>query len=82
MNPQPDIYATEYHEDTSVIYDYIVQSLVNHNLLFSIPDDFVVTEIDLNNELSDCCSNYRSELNQRLTNKGIVLDIPILESHT
>lgn len=54
-----DIYAIEHHEDHSVSYDYVVATLLRSQLRFSIPDDFAVTEIDLDEELAGADSPYR-----------------------
>ena len=58
--------AIEYHEDRSVSYDYVVKCLINHELLFSIPSDFRITEIDLHEELSKTSEHYKNELLSRL----------------
>ena len=61
-----DINAIEYHEDLSVSYDYVVSFLIGHELEFSIPDDFCVTEINLKQELSETSSGYQSNFGRRL----------------
>jgi hypothetical protein len=66
--------AIEYHEDTSVSYDYVVSRLVSNELLFSVPDEFAVTEIDLKKELSEVSKSYRDALAKRLGEKGFQLD--------
>lgn len=53
------LYAIEYHEDHSVSYDYVVGRLLRAELKFSVPDDFAVTEIDLESELASASSGYR-----------------------
>lgn len=53
------IYAIQHHEDNSVSYDYVVQCLMGLNLKFSVPPDFRVTEIDLDEALRDCTSEYQ-----------------------
>ena len=64
------LYAIEYHEDY-VGYDYVVSSLVNSELFFSIPNDFSLTEIDLEELLAGVSSNYRQGLRDRLLAKGL-----------
>lgn len=54
------IYAIEHHEDHSVSYDYVVQCLMGLNLKFSVPPDFRVTEIDLDEALRDCTDDYKA----------------------
>lgn len=71
INRHFNLYAIEYHEDVSVGYDYVVGSLIGNELLFSVPDDFEVTEIDLRKALSKCSPKYRKELTRRLTDKGV-----------
>lgn len=53
------IYAIEHHEDHNVSYDYVVARLLRAGLRFSVPDDFVVTEIKLEDELIDASPDYR-----------------------
>lgn len=53
-----DLCAIEYHEDHSVGYDYLVKCLIQHELEFSIPDDFNLTEISLKEEARLCGSEY------------------------
>jgi hypothetical protein len=64
-----DLYAIEYHEDTSVGYDYVVDCLVRHELLFSVPDDFKITEIDLDKAIKRTSAKYRKTLMKRLSEK-------------
>jgi hypothetical protein len=64
-----DLYAIEYHEDTSVGYDYVVDCLVRHELLFSVPDDFKITEIDLDKAITRTSAKYRKTLMKRLSGK-------------
>ncbi len=54
------IYSIEYHEDHSVSYDYVVQCLIAHELEFSFPSDFRVTEIHLDEELSSASKHYQN----------------------
>jgi hypothetical protein len=67
------LFAIEYHEDTSVGYDYIVQSVIRNELLFSIPDKFAITEIDLNEALSGTSAAYQNDLAKRFAAKGLDL---------
>jgi hypothetical protein len=52
--------AIEFHEDYSVGYDHIVKCLLQRELRFSIPNDFKVTEFDLEAETSSAGDIYRS----------------------
>lgn len=61
-----NINAIEFHEDHSVSYDYVVSCLIGHELVFSIPDDFNVTEIDLEYELAQSSKKYREGFGRRL----------------
>lgn len=63
--------AIEYHEDTSIGYDYVVSCLIRNELFFSIPEKFDVTEVDLSGLLSGTSSEYRSELTRRFSAVGI-----------
>ncbi|MCZ4290213.1 hypothetical protein [Hoeflea alexandrii] len=73
INRHFDLCAIEFHEDPSVGYDYVVRCLIHHELFFSIPDDFVITEFDLADALSKCSAAYRSGLVKRFSAKGIDL---------
>jgi len=53
------LYAIEYHEDHSISYDYIVGRLLRAGLRFSLPNDFTITEIDLEEELANSSPYYR-----------------------
>jgi hypothetical protein len=61
-----DLFAIEYHEDTSVGYDYVVECLVRHELLFSVPKNFSVGEIDFDDLLAKSKEPYRNALEKRL----------------
>lgn len=73
INKHFGLFAIEYHEDTSIGFDYIVGCLIRHELFFSIPNEFVITEIDLKEELAVSSPYYRDELTRRLSAKGIDL---------
>lgn len=64
------IYAIEHHEDHSIGYDYVVDCLLRRELRFSLPNDFEVTEIDLNETLSEASDEYRSWFREALTAIG------------
>lgn len=61
-----NLFAIEYHEDTSVGYDYVIECLVRHELLFSVPKAFSVGEIDFDELLSKASEPYRKALEKRL----------------
>jgi hypothetical protein len=71
INKHFNLCAIEYHEDEW--YDYVVSCLIRHELFFSIPDKFVISEIDLNEELAVSSPQYRDELTRRLSAKGVDL---------
>jgi len=73
INRHFDLCAIEYHEDTSVGYDYVVDCLIRHELFFSIPNDFAITEIDLHEALSKSSAKYRDGLAKRFSARGIDL---------
>lgn len=54
------LFAIEHHEDHSVGYDYLVGCLLRHQLRFSVPNDFNVTEIDLTGEIADASDAYKA----------------------
>ena len=63
-----DLYAIEYHTDE--FYDHIVSALIAHQLTFSIPNDFELSEIDLNYELADRSTEHRLQIYDLLSSKG------------
>jgi hypothetical protein len=63
--------AIEYHEDE--FYDYVVKCVIENELFFEIPDNFEVTEIDLDEALSDTNKKYQKELAKRFAAKGLDL---------
>jgi hypothetical protein len=63
----------EYHEDMSVGYDYVVECVIRNELFFSIPGDFKITEIDLDEALSGTSTKYQKELSKRFAAKGLDL---------
>lgn len=58
--------AIECHEDINIGYDYVVDCLIRHELIFSVPRNFDVTEIDLEKALAKASAPYRSEMRRRL----------------
>lgn len=58
--------AIEYHEDHSIGYDYIVACLLRRRLKFSIPSDFHVGEISIEDEISGCDAEYRGWVEREL----------------
>lgn len=74
INSHFGLCAVEYHEDTSVGYDYVVQCLIRHELLFSVPDNFEITEIDLNEALDGAHPEYRKALTARFSASGLDLE--------
>lgn len=60
------IYAIEHHEDHNVSYDYVVACLLRHELRFSLPKDFAVTEIDLNEEVDAASAEYHTWFREAL----------------
>ena len=60
------ICAIEFHEDHNVGYDYVVQCLVRRGLKFSVPNDFKVGEIDIEEAMVGCDAEYIQWVNQNL----------------
>lgn len=59
--------AVEYHEDDLLGYDYVVSCVIANELLFSVPNNFRVTEIDLHRELSKRSAAYQAEMGERFS---------------
>lgn len=64
------LFAIEYHEDHSVGYDYLVRTLLRHQLKFSLPQDFTVGEIRIGDELEEAGETYRNWLIRELERIG------------
>lgn len=65
--------AIEHHEDISAGYDYVVECVVHHELLFSVPQDFKITEIDLQKTISGTSDKYQKALSKHFASRGIDL---------
>jgi hypothetical protein len=50
-----------------------MKSVIRNELYFSVPEEYVVSEIDLNEALSGISAEYRSELAMRVAAKGLDL---------
>lgn len=64
------LFAIEYHEDHSVGYDYVVGALLRQQLKFSVPDDFKLTEIRIDDELKGAEQTYRDWVAEELDRIG------------
>lgn len=70
IHSQFGLFAIEYHEDLSVSYDYVVGTLLSRQIRFSVPDDFAVTEIDLEDELDGASEIYKEWFRSELRRIG------------
>jgi hypothetical protein len=50
-----------------------MKSVIRNELYFSVPEEYVVSEINLNEALSGISAEYRSELAMRVAAKGLDL---------
>jgi hypothetical protein len=64
------LFAIDYHEDHNIGYDYVVGSLLRHQLRFTIPDDFNLTEISAAEETERATPQYRRWLLKELKRIG------------
>jgi hypothetical protein len=62
--------AIEFHEDHDIGYDYVVSRVVRAGLKFTMPDDFDVTEVDLNEALENAAPSYKAWLKRELKRVG------------
>ena len=62
-----DLCAIEFHEDHSVGYDYVVKQLLSSQLKFTMPNDFSVTEIAMDECLKGASKSYRAWVEKQLT---------------
>ena len=62
--------AIEFHEDHSVGYDYVVLQILRAGLKFTVPDDFDITEVDLNEGVEDATKKYKAWLKRELKRVG------------
>jgi hypothetical protein len=64
------ICAIQYHEDHSVSYDYVVNSLLQSELRFTIPNDFAITEISMAETLNGASAAYRKWVTKEMKRIG------------
>lgn len=64
------LFSIDYHEDHSIGYDHVVGCLLRHQLRFTVPDDFDLTEIDVPEEIAGASSEYRKWLGDELRRVG------------
>ncbi len=62
--------AIEFHEDHSVGYDYVVGRLLDAELKFTLPKDFDLSEIDVEECLKGASNEYRVWLRKQLIRVG------------
>ena len=62
--------AIEFHEDHSVGYDYVVQQLLYNELKFTMPRDFDLSEIHMDEALRDASKSYRVWIEKQLKSIG------------
>ena len=55
-----NLFAIEFHEDPNVGYDYVVAGLLRQQIRFSVPDDFEVPEIELDEEIENADEDYKA----------------------
>lgn len=67
LNEYFGLYAIEFHEDHHVGYDYLVGCLIAREQKFSMPPDFDVGEIDIEDVLSKTGEAYQSWFRQALS---------------
>jgi hypothetical protein len=67
------LHAIEYHDDISIGYDYVVACLLKSELTFTVPTDFKVTEISIEEHLIESSSAYRNEMEERFKAAGLSL---------
>jgi hypothetical protein len=64
------ICAIEYHEDHNVSYDYVVNSLLQSDLKFTVPEDFSVTEISMTEALESTSAAYKGWVKEEMKRIG------------
>ncbi len=70
LNMHFGLYAIEYHEDHHLGYDYVVSSVVQRQLKFSVPQDFSLSEIDLSEITAKADQDYKNWLAEELSRIG------------
>jgi hypothetical protein len=66
-----DVCAVELHQDHDVGYDYVVDCLLQNELLFSVPTDFTITEFDFKAKLNETSISYQKQLKSKFHLCGI-----------
>jgi len=67
---QFELHAIEFHEDHYVGYDYLVGTLLRHQIRFSMPNDFDLGEIRIADEIENTSADYREWLTGALVAVG------------
>jgi hypothetical protein len=62
--------AIEHHEDHSVSYDYVVAALLRREIRFTVPQDFDLSEISMDEELAGASLDYRNWVRQQMKEVG------------
>ena len=65
-----NLFAIEYHEDHNIGYDYLVGTILRHQLKFSMPEDFEVGEISIREEVEGADQIYVDWLKCELSKVG------------
>ncbi|HEX8442516.1 MAG TPA: hypothetical protein VF631_02595 [Allosphingosinicella sp.] len=65
-----DMCAIEFHEDHSVSYDYVVNSLLRSELRFTVPENFAITEIRMTEALDGVSAAYRRWITSEMKRIG------------
>ncbi|SIQ20002.1 hypothetical protein SAMN05880590_102540 [Rhizobium sp. RU35A] len=63
-----DLSAIEFHEDSEG-YFYIVQALLRHEIIFSIPDDFDMSREEIEDAVIDASEKYRTWVEHAILSK-------------
>lgn len=70
INRHFGICAIEYHEDHDIGYDYVVDCIIRNELLFSIPKNFSISEVDLSESFNGTSKKYQQQLKQKFIESG------------
>jgi len=65
-----NLYAIEHHEDHLIGYDYLVGTLLQNGIRFSLPDDFDLGEIDAGLEIAGADKSYKAWFRRELKRIG------------
>lgn len=70
IESQFGLFAIDFHEDHNVGYDYVVAVLLRRQIRFSVPNEFDVREIEVEEEIENASDHYKAWFRGELERVG------------